>query len=110
MNKGTLRDLIVAMSKAFNANDVSSDFVADIQFHVSGEEPGDYYVHIEDGRCAFHEGVSKSPKATINTPSEVWIAIARGELDGRKAFFERKFTLEGDLMLLLQLRNMFKIA
>jgi putative sterol carrier protein len=101
---------MISTAKTFDPTTVTCDFTADIQFHVTGKEPGDYYLHIEDGKCIFHEGVSKSPKATINTPSEVWIAIARGELDGRKAFFERKFTLEGDLMLLLQLRNMFKIA
>jgi len=110
VSKGAFRDLMISMAKAFNANEVSSDFVADIQFHVTGKEPGDYYLHIEDGKCIFHEGVSKSPKATINTPSEVWIAIAQGELDGQKAFFEQKFTVEGDLMLLMQLRNIFTIS
>ena len=110
MSKNSFHDLIMDMMKAFDPNVVPSDLIADIQFHVIGKEPGDYFLHIENGKCTLQEGVSKSPKATIKTPSEVWIAIIKGEIDGQKAFFEQKFTLEGDLMLLLQLRNMFKIG
>jgi putative sterol carrier protein len=108
MSKNSFRDLTMGMVKAFDPSVVPSDLVADIQFHVSGKEPGDYYLHVEDGKCTFHEGVSKSPKITINTPSEVWVAIAKGELDVQQAFFDQKFTVEGDLMLMLQLRSIFK--
>lgn len=98
------------IAEAFDPNSVSKDFAAEIQFNVSGEEPGNYYFHIEEGKCTFHEGVVESPKITINTPSDVWEAILRGEMNAQLAFFGRKFTVEGDLMLLLQLRNMFKLG
>jgi putative sterol carrier protein len=96
------------IAAAFDPNSVSNDFLADIQFKVSGEEPGNYYFHIENGKCTFHEGIAKSPKATINTPSEVWEAILRGEMNAQLAFFGRKFTVEGDLMLLIKLASLFK--
>ena len=96
------------IAQAFDPSSVSNDFVADIQFNVNGEEPGNYYFHIEKGKCTLHEGIAESPKATINTPSEVWEAILRGEMNAQLAFFGRKFTVEGDLMLLLQLANLFK--
>lgn len=110
MSQNTFCDVMITMSKAFNPSAVSNDCVADIQFHATGKEPGDYYLHIEDCKCVFHEGVSKSPKITINTPSEVWVAMAKGELDGQKAFFEQKFTVNGDFMFLMKLRNMFKLG
>ena len=110
MSQGNFPDLMISMAKTFDPTAVSNGFIMDIQFHVTGKEPGDYYFHIADGKCTLHEGVSKSPKATINTPSEVWMAIAKGELTPQQAFFEQKFTVEGDLMLLLQLRNIFKIG
>ena len=68
---------MTVMIKNFNPSAVSCDLVADIQFHATGKEPGDYYLHIEDGKCVLHEGVSKSPKITINTPSEVWVAMTK---------------------------------
>ena len=108
MSKKNLRSLMEDVAGAFDPNSVSNDFVADIQFHVSGEEPGQYYFHIEKGKCTLHEGVAESPKITIKAPSEVWQAILEGELNAQQAFFQQKFTVEGDLMLLLQLANLFK--
>ena len=110
MSRKNLRNLMDDVAKAFDTNAVSNDLVAEIQFHVSGEEPGRYYFRIEDGKCTFHEGVAESPKITIKTPSEVWHAIVQGELNAQQAFFEQKFTVEGDLMLMIQLGNMFKRA
>jgi putative sterol carrier protein len=103
-----LRSIMEDIARTFNSCSVSNELVADIQFHVSGEDPGDYYFHIEKGKCTFHEGVAESSKITIKTPSEVWQAILEGELNPQKAFFMQKFTVEGDLMLMLQLASLFK--
>lgn len=108
MSERNLRSLMEDIANTFDSNAVSNDFVADIQFHVSGEEPGDYYFHVENKKCTFHEGIVESPKATIKAPSEVWGAILRGEMNPQLAFFRRKFTVEGDIMLLLSLASLFK--
>jgi putative sterol carrier protein len=97
------------IANTFDSSSVSNDFVADIQFHVSGEEPGDYYFHVENKKCTFYEGIAESPKATIKAPSEVWEAILQGEMNPQLAFFRRKFTVEGDIMLLLTLASLFKV-
>jgi len=100
-------DTIAGMPTVFNA-DAAGDLCADIQFVVSGEEPGAYYLHIEAGACTFHEGESESPTLTIKTPSEIWLAISRDEMDGQAAFMEQKYTVEGDFSLLLKLNEFFK--
>jgi putative sterol carrier protein len=43
----------------------------------------------------------------IRTPGEVWMAIAKGDLDGQQAFMRGDYTAEGDLSLLIQLRALF---
>jgi putative sterol carrier protein len=72
IDKSTLNchDIIAGMPKVFDA-EAAGDLTADIQFDVSGEEPGSYYLHVEDGACTFNEGQSLSPALTIHTPSEV---------------------------------------
>ena len=100
-------DTIAGMPTVFNADSVG-DLSADIQFVVSGEELGVYYLHIEAGACTFHEGESASPTLTIKTPSEIWLAISRDEMDGQAAFMEQKYTVEGDFSLLLKLNEFFK--
>ncbi len=102
------RVLLENMASTFDLSKVSKDFRADIQFLVSGDEPGNYFFHVEDGKCILHDGIAESPKITIKTPSEVWRAISTGELNVQKAFFGKKFTVEGNLMLMLSLANLFR--
>ena len=101
----TCREIIAGMPSAFNA-EVAGDMVADIQFRVSGEEAGDYYLHIEGGTCTFHEGTLEA-KLTIHTPSDVWVAISNGEMDGQQAFMQGKYRVEGDFGLLMKLNDLF---
>ena len=106
MTQLNCHDTIAGMPTVFNA-DVAGDLAADIQFVVSGEEPGTYYLHIEAGTCTFNEGESSAPALTINTPSEVWLAVSRGELDGQSAFMSQKYTVEGDFTLLMKMNALF---
>ena len=101
------RDTIAGMPTTFNT-EAAGDLTADIQFDVTGEEPGNYYLHIEGGQCTFHEGESPAPTMTIHTPSDVWLAISRGELDGQTAFMQEKYRVEGDFSLLMKMSQLFK--
>jgi putative sterol carrier protein len=109
MDKSTLNcyDTIAGMPTVFDA-EAAGDLTADIQFDVSGKEPGSYYLHIEAGTCSFLEGEADSPSLTIHTPSEVWLSISRGEMDGQAALMQGKYAVEGGFNLLLKLNDMFK--
>jgi len=106
MSTISFRDLIARMTDVFDPTAAGS-LVASIQFRASGKEPGDYYVHIKNGECMFKEGVSESPSATIHTPSEMWIAINLGEMDGAQAFMQGKFRV-GDFGPFVRMRDLFK--
>jgi putative sterol carrier protein len=105
----TCRAIIAGMPTAFNAK-TAGDLKATIYYHVTGEEPGDYYLEIANGRCIFHEGTPSSPTLTIETPSDVWVAISIGELNGRQAFMKQQYTASGDLGLLMKLNSLFSSA
>lgn len=102
----TCREIIAGMPTTFNA-EAAGDIVADIHYKVTGEEPGDYYLEIANGTCTFHEGTPASPTLTIETPSEVWVAISTGKLDGQQAFMEQKYKASGDFSLLMKLNSLF---
>ncbi len=80
---------------------------ATIQFEITGKQPGQWYYAIQDGKCAMQDGRAERADVTIHTPSEVWLAIARRELDGAKAFMEKKYTVEGDVALFMKFKNLF---
>jgi len=101
-----MRLLLRGMAATFNAQ-VAGDLKATIQFEVTGKQPGNWFLFIENGRCFFHEGKADSPALTIKTPSEVWLAIGNREMDGQQAFMEGKFMADGDMGLLMRLDSLF---
>jgi putative sterol carrier protein len=78
-----------------------------IGFHVSGIETFDAYLVIKEGVCTLHEEPPKEPDLVIETPSDVWLAIAGGELDGQSAFAQRAYKAKGNLGILMRMSRMF---
>ena len=101
-----IRLLLRGMAVTFNAR-AAGDLKATIQFEVAGKQPGNWFLSIEGGTCTFHEGKVDSPALAIKTPSEIWLAIANGELDGRQAFMEGKYAAQGDMGLLMRMNDLF---
>jgi multimeric flavodoxin WrbA len=104
--KEDIRILLGGMAVSFR-REVAPDLKATIQFDVSGKQAGQWYYEIADGYCAFKEGKVDHPTLTIHTPSEIWLAIANRELEGAKAFMEKKYSAEGDMGLLMQFKSLF---
>jgi multimeric flavodoxin WrbA/putative sterol carrier protein len=101
-----MRLLLRGMAASFNSQ-AAGDLKATIQFEVTGNQTGDWFLSIENGKCACHEGKANSSNVTIKTPSEVWLAIANGEMDGQQAFMEGKYTATGDMSFLMRMRSLF---
>lgn len=57
---------------------------------------------------SFHEEPADGPGVTIRSPADVWLAVSRGEIDGRQAFMTGKYKVEGDLSLLMKLGALFR--
>ena len=53
------------------------------------------------------EGVLEDATLTIHTPFDLWMDILTGKADGEKMFAEKKYTVEGDLELLMQMGKLF---
>jgi hypothetical protein len=100
--------LIMSMPFVFDPK-AAGDTTADIQFRVTGEEPGDYYLRILRGRCESFEGVAEKPDLTVHTPNAVWMRIARGELDGGQALMNGLYRAEGDYLLLARIPEIFRV-
>ncbi|HEC34325.1 MAG TPA: SCP2 sterol-binding domain-containing protein, partial [Chloroflexi bacterium] len=90
--------------------EAAGDLRAVVQFDVSGDEPGQYYLRIAEGKCTAFEGTHPEPTLTVHTPSEVWLRISRGELDGTTAMMEGLYSVEGNLGLLIRFDKLFTTA
>ena len=104
-----MRLLLRGMASTFNSQ-AGGDLKTTIQFEISGKQTGNWFFSIESGKCVYNEGKVDSPTLTIKSPSEVWLAIANGELDGQQAFMEGKYTVAGDMTILMRMKSLFGSA
>jgi multimeric flavodoxin WrbA len=102
----TARELLAIMPRYLNAA-TAQGLRATYQFDVSGTESFTAHLVIADNQATFHEGPAAHPDIIIRTPAEVWLAIARKELDGTSAYLSGQFRIQGDLGLLIKLKTLF---
>ena len=98
--------LIEGMPAAFDPS-AAGDLQAEIQFDISGAGGGKWVLSIEEGRCRVRKGEAGSPALTIESPGEVWVKIARGEIDRPKALMEGLYKIRGDMQLLVRMPQLF---
>ena len=104
----TAEAAIMGMPFAFDAR-AAHDVRAEIQFRVSGAEPGNYWLRIAGGRCESFEGDAPAPNVTVHTPDTVWLRIVRGELDGAQALASGLMRAEGDATILASFGAWFPV-
>lgn len=103
---GDMRLILRGMAAMYNPQ-VKPGLKAVVQFEVTGKQTGNWFLAIENDKCTFNEGSHSHPTVTIKTPSEVWLAIVNKEIDGQQAFLEGKYKAEGDMTLMMNMKNLF---
>ncbi len=98
--------IIEGMPAAFDPA-AAGDLRAEIQFHISGTGGGDWVVSIGEGQCRVFRGEAPSPAVTIESSDEVWVKIARGEIDRPKALIEGLYKVKGDMKILGRMPQLF---
>ena len=106
MDSMTARDLIETMPAAFRP-ERARRVNAVIQFELSGEGGGSWYITVKDGTCTVAEGVSDAAQGTIMMSASDYVALAAGELGGMKAFLTGRIKTTGDFTLLKKMETWF---
>jgi putative sterol carrier protein len=104
----TIGSLMARLPEAFQA-DKAAGVEAVIQFNLTGDGGGEWYVTITDGTCTIDEGAAENPKLTINADGQDMLGIFTGEINAMAAFSSGKLKLSGDLGLSMKLLNFFKL-
>ncbi len=104
----TIEELMERMPKAFQP-DKAQGVQAVIQYHLSGDQGGDWVVRIGDGTCQVEKGTAEDPNLTLSAEASDYLAIITGKLNAMGAFAEGKLKLKGDLPLAMKLLSFFKL-
>jgi len=102
----SVEQLIEGMPGAFDPR-ASGDLKAEIQFDISGEKGGKWVLSIAGGRCEVRRGEALAPTVAIESPGDVWVKIARGEIDRPKALMEGLYRVKGDMKVLSRMPQLF---
>jgi putative sterol carrier protein len=105
----TLKELFEKLPDAF-LPEKAGDLDVVIQFNLSGEEAGDWYVTVKDGTCVVGEGQHEEPTMSLGADSQDYKDIVTGRLDAMAAFMQQKVKLQGDLNLAMKFAQIFKLG
>jgi putative sterol carrier protein len=106
MNRDEIAQIFPEMANRFDTQK-AGNLTANIQFELSGDNGGQYWLRIADGKCEAGAGLVDNPKMTIRASADDWAAIALRQLDPIQAVIKGKMKVQGDTGLALKLQSIF---
>jgi putative sterol carrier protein len=94
---------------AANLNpDAAKGMNATIQFNLSGDNGGQWYTTIKDGKADVQKGTASSPNMTLSMSAQDYVDMIMGKLNGQMAFMSGKLKISGDMGLAMKMQSLFK--
>ncbi len=109
MTEYTVRELVFNHEKAFMP-EKAAGLAAVVQYHLTGDEGGDFIITIENDICKVAEGIAEDPVMTMTADGAYFGDVLLGKADGMKGFMDGKLQLAGDLNLAMKLTSFFKMG
>ena len=80
-----------------------------IQFDLSGDQGGKWWVKIHDGQAESGKGdAPEAPQLTLMADAMDYVKISLGQLDGTAAFMQGKLKIKGDMGLAMKFASLFR--
>jgi multimeric flavodoxin WrbA len=106
LRSDSIESFMMILPMGFNS-EAAGDIRATLQFNFEGDVQGSCHFEIRDGKLEAKKGPAENASMTINSPFELWMDIMTGKADGQEMFMEQKYTVDGDLNLLLRMNEFF---
>jgi putative sterol carrier protein len=81
---------------------------ATVQFDLSGDNGGKWWLKIHDGTAEAGKGEVENPNLTLLAAADDYVKIALGQMDGTAAFMQGKLKIKGDMGLAIKFQSLFK--
>ena len=79
-----------------------------VQFDLSGDNGGKWWIKIADGRAEAGQGDVEGPNLTLIADAGDYVKIAMGQLDATAAFMSGKLKIKGDMGLAMKMASLFR--
>ena len=81
---------------------------ATIQFDLSGDGGGKWWVKIHDGQAESGQGDAPEPaQLTLIADAMDYVKISLGQMEGTAAFMQGKLKIKGDMGLAIKMQTLF---
>jgi putative sterol carrier protein len=105
----SVQEVFNAMPSRF-LPDQAGDMRATIQFDLTGEGGGQWYVTIADRVLDVHTGLAQAASLTLTTSATDYLSIINGELKPMAAFMQGKIRVKGEMPLLMKMQSLFSFS
>lgn len=78
-----------------------------IQFDLSGDNGGLFWVKVENGTAESGEGSVDNPTMTLKASADDWFAVSTGQMNAMQAFMSGKIKIQGDMSIAMKMQTMF---
>ena len=102
-----VKEIFSQMPANINA-DAAKGMSSVIQFNLTGDGGGSYYIQIKDGAATVGEGSHASPNMTMTIAAADYVDLITGKLNGQMAFMSGKLKIAGDMGLAMKMQTLFK--
>ncbi len=105
----TVPQLVETMCQYFKP-EAAQGVNAVVQYHLTGDQGGDWVIAIKDNQCTVTNGTTPTPTMTLTADANDYRDIITGKSNAMTAFMQGKVKLSGDLGLAMKLTNLFKMG
>ena len=102
----TVKDIFGGLPGRFKS-EKAGGFGANVHFDISGDQGGQFTVHIADGKCEVQEGLQGDRDCLVETDDETYIGIESGKLNPQTAFMSGKIKAD-NLAVMMQFSGLFR--
>jgi putative sterol carrier protein len=108
MTRDEIAGIFPEMVAHFNP-DKAQGVDARIQFDLSGDNGGNWWLKINQGQATTGEGQIDSAQMTVRSKADDFVSMINGSLNPMQAFMSGKIKVQGDMGMAMRFMNMFNM-
>jgi putative sterol carrier protein len=108
MTEYSIQDLLDRLPGLF-VPEKAAGIDAVVQFNLSGDNGGKWFVTIRDQKCSVSSGEAAQPRLVFSASAQDCLDVFTGKLDGMRAYMSGRLKLSGDIGMAMKLTSFFDL-